>query len=333
MNSWGKKGTLTGFHEDEYIKYTNSNMDNNNKDMGVFPLNIENIEAFVYVIHCGSFNKAAEALFLSQPSVTARIKTLEQELNCKLFIRDGKQVQISEDGKRFLPFAQQMLHTYNTGKLYLNQKKSLPNEYRIGCTISAANYMVSDLIPYLKERFPAASFKIITGTSDSIASKTLNKEVDIGLVRKLQHPALQSHRLYVDPIRLYVYRNHPFHLENGHISVEEVAKEPLVFFECGSLDWLRIHRIFENLEHPPNIGIQTDNSEAARKLIIRGAGIGFLPSLSVRQDVAEGLLFPVLLPETEGIALQTNVIACPGEHAELYAAVVQYSKKWCASDC
>ncbi|WP_459391945.1 LysR family transcriptional regulator [Paenibacillus sp. CAU 1782] len=293
----------------------------------MFLLNIENIEAFVYVIHCGSFNKAAEALFLSQPSVTARIKTLEQELNCKLFDRDGKQVNISEDGKRFLPFAQQMLHVYNTGKLYLNQKKSLPNEYRIGCTISAANYIISDLIPYLKERFPAASFKVATGTTDYIVSKTLNKEVDIGLIRKSHHPALQSHRLYVDPIRLYVYRNHPFLLEEDHISVEDVAKGPLVFFECGSLDWLRIHRIFENLEQPPNIEIQTDNSEAARKLILRGAGIGFLPSLSVRQEVADGLLYPILLPETEGIALQTNVVACPGEHAELFEAVVQFSKK------
>lgn len=317
----------------DYIKHYNSNLITMNKAVEVFLLNIENIEAFVYVIHCGSFNKAAEALFLSQPSVTARIKTLEQELNCKLFHRDGKQVQISEDGKRFLPFAQQMLHTYNTGKLYLNQKKSLPNEYRIGCTISAANYIISDLIPYLKERFPATSYKVVTGTTDYIVSKTLNKEVDIGLIRKSHHPALQSHRFYVDPIRLYVYRGHPFLLEKGHVSVEEVAKGPLVFFECGSLDWLRIHRIFENLEQPPNIGIQTDNSEAARKLILRGAGIGFLPSLSVRQEVAEGLLYPILLPETEGIALQTNVVACPGEHAELYEAVVQYSKKLCASDC
>ncbi len=63
----------------------------------MFQINIENIEAFVYVIHCGSFNKAADALYLSQPSVTARIKSLEQELDCKLFDRQGKQIQITED--------------------------------------------------------------------------------------------------------------------------------------------------------------------------------------------------------------------------------------------
>jgi DNA-binding transcriptional LysR family regulator len=290
----------------------------------VFALNIENIEAFVYVIHCGSFNKAAEALYLSQPSVTARIKSLEQELGCKLFDRMGKQIQISEDGKRFLPYAQQLLLVYKTGKLHINQKKSQPNEYRIGCTVSAANYIIPDLLPYLKERFPAASYKLVSGTTDDIVNKVLNKEVDIGLVRKSHHPGLQSVKLYVDPIRLYVYKE--------SITVEQVAEQPLVFFECGSLDWLRIHRVFEALEQPPNIQIQTDNSEMARKLIVRKSGIGFLPGLSVRQEAAEGLLYPLLLPETEGIALQTNLVVSPGEHTELFEAIAGFGKKLSALD-
>ncbi|MDF2835956.1 MAG: LysR family transcriptional regulator [Paenibacillus sp.] len=288
-------------------------------------MNIENIEAFVYVIHFGGFNKAAEALFLSQPSVTARIKSLEQELNCKLFERAGKQVQISEDGRRFLPYAQQLILIYKTGKLQIHQKKSPQSEYRIGCTVSAANYVVPDLIPYLSEKFPLAGYKLVTGTTDDIVAKVLNKEVDVALVRKAHHPDLHSVKFYVDPIRLYVYENHPF-IGRKRITVEEVAEQPLVFFECGSLDWLRVHRVFESLAHPPNIRIHTDNSEMARKLIVRKSGIGFMPGLSVRHEAAAGLLHPLMLPETEGISLQTNVIALPGEHAELFEAVAQFGK-------
>jgi metal-dependent amidase/aminoacylase/carboxypeptidase family protein len=70
-------------------------------------MNIENMEAFVYVNHYGSFNKAAEALFLSQPSVTARIQTLERELECKLFDRQSKQTVLTKDGRKFLPYAEQ----------------------------------------------------------------------------------------------------------------------------------------------------------------------------------------------------------------------------------
>ena len=113
-------------------------------------MNIENIEAFVYVIHYGSFNKASEVLFLSQPSVTARIQSLERELDCQLFDRIGKQVHLTDDGRKFLPYAQQLLQTFQKSKIHLKQKKALPNELRIGCTVSVSNYMMPAMIPKLK---------------------------------------------------------------------------------------------------------------------------------------------------------------------------------------
>ncbi len=289
-------------------------------------INIENIEAFVYVIHCGSFNKAADALYLSQPSVTARIKSLEQELDCKLFDRQGKQIQITEDGKRFLPYAQQLLLIYQKGKLHINQKKSLPNEFRIGCTVSVSNYIIPDLLPRLKQRFPNTHYKIVTGTTDGIMNKVLGKEVDIGFVRNVNHPSLQSTKFYEDPIRLYAYDGHPF-LSLETLTIEAIAEQPLVFFECGSLDWLRIHRIFEHLDLPPNIQIQTDNSEMAKKLVIQKAGIGFLPDLCAQQEIHDGKLYQIRVPETEGISLQTNLISHHGEHLAFVDAITEIGKE------
>lgn len=198
----------------------------------MFPINIENIEAFVYVIHCGSFNKAADALYLSQPSVTARIKSLEHELDCKLFDRQGKQIQITDDGKRFLPYAQQLLLIYQKGKQHINQKKSLPNEYRIGCTVSVSNYIIPDLLLRLKDKFPNTHYKLVTGTTDEIMNKVLNKEVDIGFVRNVNHPSLQSNKFYEDPIRLYVYEGHPF-LTTENLTIGAIAEQPLVFLNAA----------------------------------------------------------------------------------------------------
>ena len=64
-------------------------------------MNIDHIEAFLYVVHYKSIHKAANALFLSQPTVTARIKSLERELGVELFYRDGRSVSVSEKGKIF----------------------------------------------------------------------------------------------------------------------------------------------------------------------------------------------------------------------------------------
>ncbi|MNO26459.1 HTH-type transcriptional activator CmpR [compost metagenome] len=288
-------------------------------------MNLENIEAFVYIIHYGSFNKAAEVLYLSQPSVTARIQSLERELNCKLFDRLGKGIQITEEGERFLPYAQQILMTYQKGKLHISHNKSLPEELRIGCTTSVSNYTIPELIPRLKQQFPNIHYRLITGTTDDIITKVVNNEVDIGFVRNVNHPNLQSIKFYEDPIRLYVYEGHPF-LMKDNLSIEDIASQPLVFFECGALDWLRVHRIFGSLDRPPNIQFFTDNSETAKKLVIQKAGISFLPSLSVKEETRDGRLVPIWMTETEDISLQTNIVSSHGKHRSILESILELGK-------
>lgn len=289
-------------------------------------MNIENVEAFVYVIHYGSFNKAADALFLSQPSVSARIQTLERELDCRLFDRVGKQVQLTEEGKRFQPYAQQLLQTLQKGRQQVHQKKKHPDELRIGCTVSVANYALPQLLPPVKRKYPHIRFKLQTGTTDDLVQRLLHKEIDLAFVRSVHHPNLKSIKLIEDPIRLHVYEGHPF-LGERDLPIGAIAGEPLVFFECGALDWLRVHRIFETLGQPPKLEIQTDNSETAKKLVMQRTGIAFLPGLSTRAEVAAGKLFPIDFPETEGISLQTHVVATHGEHAEILQAFAEMGRE------
>lgn len=288
-------------------------------------MNIENIEAFVYVIHYGSFNKAAEVLFLSQPSVTARIQSLERELDCRLFDRIGKQVSLTDEGRRFLPYAQQLLQTFQKSKIQLKQKRTLPNELRIGCTVSVSNYIIPEFVPKMKRKYPDVNFKLTTATTEDIVNKVLNRELDVGFVRNISHPNLLSTKVYEDPIRLYVYEDHSF-IGSSVVSIEEIGEHPLVFFECGSLDWMRIHRLFASMSQPPNIEFQTDNLETAKKLVLQRVGIAFLPSLCVEQEVRENRLFPIEFPETSGISLQTNIIALNGESGLFFNSALEICK-------
>lgn len=285
-------------------------------------MNIENIEAFVYVNHYGSFNKAAEVLFLSQPSVTARIQSLERELDCLLFDRLGKMIQLTDKGKQFLPYAQQIVQTFRKGKLQLQEKMSLPHELRIGSTVSVSNYLIPDLLPRLAAGFPELTFKLLTASTDELVKKLQEGEIDVAFVRKVVHPSFQSYLVYEDPIRLYVYKGHPFE-KRGRVSIREIGQETLVFFECGSLDWLRVHRLFEHLELPPHIVYHADNSETAKKLVLRKSGICFLPGVCVRDEVRAGLLFPVDIEEATDITMQTNLITRIGEHGPVVEALLE----------
>lgn len=95
------------------------------------------------------------------------------------------------------------------------------------------------------------------------------------------------------------------------------------FFECGSLDWMRLHRVFESMEQPPKIEYQVDNLETAKKLVLKKAGICFLPALSVQEEVATGSLIRVDIAETEGISLRTSLISLNGENAEFIETLLE----------
>lgn len=72
-------------------------------------MNLKQLEAFVKVTESGSFSKAAKLLFLTQPTVSAHISSLEKELDSRLFVRNTKEVKLSEEGKQLYQYARQMV--------------------------------------------------------------------------------------------------------------------------------------------------------------------------------------------------------------------------------
>lgn len=84
-------------------------------------MNIDYIESFLYVVEYKSVHKAANVLFLSQPTISARIKALEESLNVKLFIRTGRQLSLSKEGELFLPYAHEIVTLYRKSQCLIQK--------------------------------------------------------------------------------------------------------------------------------------------------------------------------------------------------------------------
>lgn len=276
-------------------------------------LNLENIEAFVYAVHLGSFVKTAEALYLTQPSVTARIHTLERELNVELFHRAGKQISLSEEGRLFLPYAEKILQSYQEAKLKLHQPIATPEELIIGCASSISNYIIPEIIPTFKRKYPNVNVKILTGHSNDILDKVLNNKVDFGMVRTVTHYQIESILFRHDPIGLFAPANHPL-LQSDKITIEEISEQPLIFFDYGSVDWLMIYGLFESKNLKPNVVLEVDSMEAAKNLVINGLGISFLPEHCVRTELENGRLFRVPLITSGQLDVKIDFIYRKGEN-------------------
>jgi LysR family transcriptional regulator, low CO2-responsive transcriptional regulator len=254
-------------------------------------MNIDHLEAFMYVVHLESIHKAAEALYLSQPTVTARIKTLERDLDIELFLRKGRSVTLTEEGKSFIPYAEQIIRTYQQGKKRL-KKENNQEEIVVGANTITSQYFIPFALPFLKKANPHLRFKFISAPNDILLDKLLQKQVDIAFMKDVSHRGIQNHELLDNSVRLVVYPGHPFQLQKN-LTVHQLAAEPMVFFECGAFDWNRVHKLFEVENIEPHIEFLVDHLEVAKSVILSGNGIGFLPYLCIKQELDRGELIEI----------------------------------------
>lgn len=249
-------------------------------------MNIDHIEAFLYVVHYKSIHKAANALFLSQPTVTARIKSLERELNVELFYRDARSVILSEKGKDFLPFATQIVQTFQQGKKQL-QETQTTNEVCIGTNGVTAQYFLAYALPKWKESFPHMRFQIITGSTTILLEKLQSHQIDIGFMQYVHQQGVCNELLLSNAVKLVMHRDHPL-IQGVVLKAKELAQQKMVFFECGAFDWNYVHKMFEVEGVSANIEVRTDHLEVAKAFIRTKGYMSFLPHLCVKNELESG---------------------------------------------
>ena len=203
----------------------------------------------------------------------------------------GRGIILTEKGKAFIPFADQIIRTFHQGKKQLKTGSEL-EEITIGANIITSQYFIPFALPLWKKENPNLRFKFISATNDALMEKLLQKQVDIAFMKDVTHSGLQNYKTLDNSIRLVVYPGHPFQLQT-ELTVQELAMEPLVFFECGAFDWNHVHKIFEVSNVEPRIEFQVDHLEVAKSLILSRSCIGFLPYLCIKKELEQGTLIEV----------------------------------------
>jgi DNA-binding transcriptional LysR family regulator len=270
-------------------------------------VDIGQIEAFVQVAALQSFSKAAEALFLTQPSVTARIQGLERELQEDLFERSGRGVRLTDAGQIFLPHAQKMLQQLKDGRDSLEQlRRSEVGFLRVGSAPALGTYVLPGVLKAFAEGYPGVEVTVKTGHSEQVMQMLLSDEVQVGLARTMVHPELETVALYDDEVILVTNRQHPFY-KRQTARIEEVARENVIFWDRTSSYYALIQGLFYQAGLPPHATMELDNVEATKKMVEQGLGIAFLPRVSVERELELGLLGEVLVsdipPVTREIAM------------------------------
>lgn len=259
------------------------------------------IEAFVQVSTHNSFSRAAEALQLTQPSITARIQALERELGEEVFERGGRGVRLTDAGRVFLPYVERILQQLQEARDAVDEIRSVQlGSLRLGCAITVSTYVLPTILNKFCGEYPRVDVVIRTGRSEQVLNMLLADEVQIGILRMLTHPETESINLYEDETILVAYPTHEF-AANREAKIAEVAREPIVLFDRGSSYYGLIHDLFRKANVIPNVAMELDSLEATKRMVEEGLGIAMVPEVTVKRELDAGTLVRVDITDVEPI--------------------------------
>ena len=269
-------------------------------------MDIGQLEAFLQVAAHRSFSRAAEALQLTQPSVTARIQSLERDLGEPLFERNGRGVSLTEVGTAFLPHAQRVLKALHDGRDAVQSLRQLElGTLRLGAAPTISTYVLPELILSFRSRYPGLEVSVHTEHSEQIVQMVLADEVQLGLERTITHGEVVSVPLYQDEVVLIAASGDPFG-RKGAVQIEDVGERPLIMFNRGSSYYTLVDNALRQAGLLVTPAMELDNMEATKKMVEKGLGIAILPKVAVEREVARGELCEV---RVEGMTMPQREIS------------------------
>lgn len=276
-------------------------------------MEFKHLLSFVTATKLKSFSKAAEALYISQPSITTHIQTLEEELGCPLLIRNAKSFCLTKEGQAVYDYAEKILKLKDrmTETCAANQT----TEIHIGASTIPSAYLLPKLISnYLKEH-EGISFSINQSDSREIVSGVADRIYDLGFVgakypsKDLTYVPLCSDRMVIiapkAPYYEELYRDRTKYSDKDILT--SLLKSPLIVREEGSGSGLQLQRVLnyvnqssvqENRFDPLksiNIAARINDHEAIKDMVRCGIGIACLSSRVVNSDSEDFYIFS--LPE------------------------------------
>lgn len=281
-------------------------------------MELAQLEAFLQVAHHRSFSRAAEALFLTQPSVTARIQSLEREIGERLFERTGRSVTLTDAGHAFMPHAQRALTAVQEGTDAIEAVRHGDiGSIRIGASDTIATYVLPGILKQFRETRPRVHVHLTTGQTEGIVEKLLAGETHLAVSRLTQHPEIESLHLYNDDLALVCSPSHHF-AGRGRVSIAEAGKEPFLFFERSSSYHSLVYSMFLRVGVVPESVMELDSMETTKHMVEAGLGIAILPVVSVDREVTAGQLIRVEIRDMEqpaqrevGVHVVRNRILAP----------------------
>lgn len=257
-------------------------------------MDFRQIEAFVYVVRYRSFSKAADAIFLTQPTVSSHINTLENELGIKLIDRSGKEVEPTSAGKIFYDYANNLINIRDNAVFTLNEfSRKVEGKVEIAASTVPAEYLLPKLMIGFRSIYSNINFSVDQFDSKQVIDELLDKKYELGMVgTAIENSKLEYHKLVEDRLVLAAPCSIKFNsIKSGVLPFDAIKDESFIYRESGSGTRQEFEKIFMRHEISPSsikVAAQFNSIDAIKQAVSQGLGVSIMSYVSIEDYVKFG---------------------------------------------
>lgn len=265
--------------------------------MGIYESNCDynKYKVFYAVAEYNSFSKASEVLHISQPAISYAVKELENQLNAKLFIRENRQIKLTEDGERLMYYLSRAFNDINIAEKLIREKNE---EFNGTVKIGIYSHMSLLILPDLFSEFtlsnPNVKFEVVTSSSNELKEKIKNRELDFVIA---QYPLLiEKNPIFIEE-DLFELKNCFFTSKKYYdlYNSNNLDELPLILPFRGFPDIDALDELIKSSKIKINNNYRIYNFELTKKLVLKEFGVGWGPRACIKDELKSKELYEISL--------------------------------------
>ncbi len=269
-------------------------------------MNLKQLEAFVQVAEGGSFSKAAKELFLTQPTISAHIASLEKELSVRLFVRNTKEVGLSDAGKDLYKYARQIVDLEKKIEERFGEKDSGEKHcVTIAASTIPAQYLLPKILIRFNEKHPEEQIKIIETDSTKVVTQIVEHMADVGFTGTvLEKKHCKYIPFYKDELVIITPNTEKYQklMQESPNDIRWLLKEHVIMREEGSGTRKEAKKQLKRAGVNPSeleIIASIENQETIKKSVRQGMGVSVLSRLATEEETRDGYVLAFPIPKAD----------------------------------
>ena len=257
-------------------------------------MDFRQLNTFLTIGKLQSFTSAANELGYAQSTITTQIKTLEDELGVKLFDRIGKNISLTHEGRKLLPYAKQMIKLSSDIKNVIFHEEKPSGTLTIGAAESLCVIRLPEILKEYRRLYPDVEVSLKFGSCADFRHFLKDSIIDVAfsLGRKIESDDFISEIEIDEPMLLLAYPGHPL-IGKESVFPSDIEDEPLILTETGCSYRAAFENILSEYNVKSNLVLETGSVQAIKQFTMSGLGITLLPKVSVEEEVKSGKLIPL----------------------------------------